>query len=77
MGMFVHSQQLSLDVISLLNGIQSTGSYRLRLASDGKSLEWVTMENGIEVTYKSEPEVSFGTRLKMWFLAPLVSEKML
>ena len=77
MGMFVHSQQLSGEVIALLNGIQSSGSYRLRLASDGKSLEWVARENGTEVTYKSEPEVSVGTRLKMWFLAPLVSEKML
>jgi putative cardiolipin synthase len=77
MGMFVHSPQLSQEVISLLNGIQSSGTYRLRLASDGKSLEWVTMENGTEVTYESEPEVTFGTRLKMWFLAPFVSERML
>ena len=77
MGMFVHSHQLSQQVISLLNGIRSSGTYHLSLASDGKTLEWTAMENGTEVIYKSEPEVSFGTRLKMWFLAPLVSEKML
>jgi len=76
-GMFVHSPELSQEVISLLNGIQSNGTYRLRLASDGKSLEWTEMENGTEVTYKSEPEVSFGTRLEMLFLAPFISEKML
>lgn len=77
MGMFVHSHQLSQQVISLLNGIRSSGTYHLSLASDGKTLEWTAMENGTEVIYKSEPEVSFGARWKMWLLAPFVSEQML
>ncbi|AMM18730.1 hypothetical protein AX768_31325 (plasmid) [Burkholderia sp. PAMC 28687] len=77
MGMFVHSKQLALQVMSLFNGIKSSGTYHLSLASDGKSLEWTAMENGNEVIYKSEPDVSFGTRLKIFFLAPFVSQQML
>jgi putative cardiolipin synthase len=76
-GMLVHSRQLAQQVISLFNQIQTTGTYHVRLASDGKSMEWTALENGTETTYESEPEVSFGRRLEMFLLAPFVSQHML
>jgi hypothetical protein len=40
-------------------------------------MEWTALENGTETTYESEPEVSFGRRMEMFFLAPFVSQQML
>ncbi len=77
MGMFVHSPELAQDVIKVLAGIRSNGTYHLRLRPDGKDLQWVAVENGTEVVYDSEPEVGLGTRLEIFFLAPFISQSLL
>ena len=77
MGMFVHSSELAQDVMKVLSGILSNGTYHLRLAPDGDDLQWVAVENGADVVYDSEPEVGLGTRLEIFFLAPFISQSLL
>jgi putative cardiolipin synthase len=57
----------------------------LRTSSPGKEgsqpedngLEWVTEENGREVSYHHEPETGLGRRISVWFLSIFAPEKML
>jgi putative cardiolipin synthase len=75
--MFVHSPELAQDVMKVLSGIRSNGTYHLRLAPDGEDLQWVAVENGSDVVYDKEPEVGLGTRLEIFFLSPFISQSLL
>ncbi|MEP6738796.1 MAG: phospholipase D family protein [Caldimonas sp.] len=52
--------------------------YRLRLAADGETIEWITTAaDGKETVLTDEPHNSLLLRLKMWLLEPFASEEML
>jgi cardiolipin synthase C len=52
-------------------------SYRLRLAKEGGTLEWLTTDGEKEMILTSEPESSFWNRLKNMIIAPLIPEMLL
>jgi putative cardiolipin synthase len=66
-----------LVAVALAQRMRSVGSYRLRLAEPGDKLQWVANINGAERIYDSDPEVDFGTQLKLWLFSPFVSEGLL
>lgn len=77
LGMLVDSPELAEKVLSLAERVKAVGSYRLRLNESGEHLQWVSTFNGAEQVLDAEPGVSFGTRLQLLFLSPLVSESLL
>ncbi len=76
-GLFVDSPELAGDVTELLDDVRAIGTYRLRLSSDSKRVEWVDTEPGSEKVYTDEPEVDWRTRLRLFILSPFVSEGLL
>jgi cardiolipin synthase C len=77
LGMLVDSPELAEKVLSLAERVKTVGSYRLRLDESGRHVQWVATLNGSETILDEEPGVSFGTRVKLFFMAPLVSESLL
>ncbi len=53
------------------------GSYRLRFAADGRSLEWLAIDDQREVVLSPEPEVKPFIRLETILLGPFVPEQLL
>jgi len=76
-GLLVTSEELAEQVMSVVDWLESAGTYRLRLSKSGTSVEWEMTKDGIRETYSADPELSFGARLKLMLLAPLVPEDLL
>ena len=69
---------LAREVASLLDaGLQQADTYRLRLAEDGQSIEWLASEGQAPVVHQSEPEAGWMLRLESALKAALVDEDML
>ena len=78
LGLLVDSPELAEQVLRLSERVRDVGSYRLRLDESGKHVQWVgTRIDGIEEVYDSDPEVDFGTRLKVLLLFPFIAESLL
>ena len=76
MGMFVDSPALAREVLRLMDLDKLQASFRVSLARDG-SLRWMAADDEGEVSFDSEPEVGFATRLWLELLAPLAPEELL
>ena len=77
-GLMVESPQLANQVADLLNEDGNAGIYRLRLAADGETIEWVALGNdGKEHAVAEEPDHNWLDRLKLWLIGPLASEELL
>jgi cardiolipin synthase C len=76
-GSLVKSPELAQVVLRLVQGVESTGTYHLRLKQGTSSIQWVAIDDGKEVVYDDEPEVEFSTRFKAIFLGPFISEGLL
>ncbi|MBV8633248.1 MAG: phospholipase D family protein [Burkholderiaceae bacterium] len=76
LGMLVESPELAADVLKLKDVVRA-GSYRLRLAPDGKHVQWVGSEDDKEVVYDDEPGEDLGTKIEVWLLSPFISESLL
>ncbi len=76
MGMFIDSPVLAREVLRLMDLDKLQASFRVSLANDG-SLRWMAADDEGEVSYDSEPEVEFSTRLWLELLAPLAPEELL
>ncbi len=76
MGMFVDSPALAREVLRLMDLDKLQASFRVSLAADG-SLRWMAADDEGEVSYDSEPEVEWSTRLWLELLAPLAPEELL
>ena len=77
-GLMVESPQMANQVADLLNEDGNAGIYRLRLAADGETIEWVALGNdGKEHAVAEEPDHDWLERLKLWLIGPLASEELL
>jgi putative cardiolipin synthase len=72
LGIIARCPELAREVIRVINISKLTGSYRLRFAADGRSLQWLALDDEGEVVFSSEPEVTPFTRLKSLLLTPFV-----
>jgi putative cardiolipin synthase len=77
MGLFVASPALAQQVLKLADVIKSQGAYRVRLAADGKTLQWTTFGAGQAEVLVEEPETDFWSRLMLEVLSVLVPEDLL
>ncbi len=77
MGVVVDSPQLAREMLRVINISKLQNSYRLRLAKETGTLQWLTNDGEKEVILTSEPESSFFQRLHNLLIAPLVPEMLL
>jgi putative cardiolipin synthase len=77
MGVVVDSPQLAREMLRVINVSKLQNSYRLRLAKDTGTLEWLTTDGEKEMILTSEPESSFFKRLYNSLIAPIVPETLL
>jgi len=78
MGVVIDSTALSKGLLTLMSGMQMTSMYRLRLAEDGHTIEWIgtDAQGNVSVTHE-EPEHSAWLRFKLWLQSLVVSDRLL
>ena len=77
LGLFVRCPELAKEVIHVIDISKFESSYRVRLAPDGQSLEWLARGDQGEVVLSEEPEVTPYMRMEIMLLAPFVPEQLL
>jgi putative cardiolipin synthase len=77
MGVVVDSPQLAREMLRVIKISKLQNSYRLRLAKDTGTLEWLTNDGEKEIILTVEPESSFLLRFYNKLLAPIVPEMLL
>jgi putative cardiolipin synthase len=77
-GLIIASPEMAQQVLKLVDVMERQGTYRLRLAPDGRSIEWHTDDaaNGPTVM-NDEPDSTFWDRVLLELLAPLTPESLL
>ncbi|RIX84660.1 phospholipase D family protein [Acidovorax cavernicola] len=77
MGVVVDNPQLAREMLRIIHVSKLQNSYRLRLAKEGGTLEWLTNDGEKELILTSEPESGFFQRLYNTLISPLVPEMLL
>jgi len=77
LGMLAECPELARQVIDVIGMSQRGSSYRLRIASDGVTLEWLTTTDDGEVVLRQEPEVTLLRRFQNMLFGPFVPEQLL
>lgn len=77
MGVVVDSPQLAREMLRVINISKLQNSYRLRLAKDTGTLEWLTNDGEKEMILTTEPESGFFKRFYNMLIAPIVPEMLL
>ncbi len=77
MGVVVDSPQLAGEMLQVINISKLQSAYRLRLAKDTGTLQWLTTDGEKEIVLTAEPESGFLQRFYNMLIAPLVPEMLL
>ncbi len=77
LGVIATSPQLAREVIRVINLSKLQSAYRVRFGPDGRSLEWLTMDDDAEVILTQEPDSTLYLRLQNLLVAPFVPEQQL
>lgn len=72
LGVVIDSEALAEEFVSMMDYRGST--YMLRLAPNGRDIEWVIGDGSDQTVFATEPETSAILRFKLWFLAPFIPE---
>jgi putative cardiolipin synthase len=75
--MIVDSPDLAKEVLRVIHISKLQSAYRLQFGADGRSLEWLTMDDDGEVVLVTEPDTTLLFRLQNMLLAPFVPEQQL
>jgi putative cardiolipin synthase len=77
-GLLIESPALAQAIVDLVVNDRNESVYKLRLAADGETIEWVaTGADGSEHAVSDEPDNSWWLRLKMQLIGPFTSEDLL
>jgi cardiolipin synthase C len=77
MGLFIQSPALAQQMRKLVEVVRQQGAYHVRLAPDGKGLQWLASGPGGQEQLVEEPETDFWSRLMLEVLSWLVPEDLL
>jgi cardiolipin synthase C len=77
LGILAECPELAREVIRVINISKLQSSYRLRVAPDGQSLEWLATDDRGDVVLSTEPEVTPLMRFQNMLFAPFVPEQLL
>jgi putative cardiolipin synthase len=76
-GVFVDSRALAAEVLRIIDTLKQQGSYHVRLAADGRGIEWVDGQGDTQRVLTSDPDADAWTRFKVDLLSPLIPESLL
>jgi len=77
-GLLIDSPALAQGIIDLVANDRYESVYRLRLAADDETIEWVaTGVDGSEHAFSDEPDNNWWLSLKMFLIGPFTSEDLL
>ncbi len=78
MGLIIDSPQLAREMLRLMDLDKLQASYRLRLAKDGDTLQWLSLdEEQGEMVQEDEPDADFWQQLWLNIVSPLAPEELL
>lgn len=77
LGAVIDSPELARELLRVIDIDRLQSAYRVRKASDGSGLEWVSQDDDKEMILKTEPDSSFWLRFKSMLLRPFVPEQLL
>ncbi len=77
LGVIAHSPELAKEVTRVIRLSKLLGAYRVRFDPDGRSLQWLTMNDETEVILTEEPDSTFLMRLHHVIVGPFVPEQQL
>ena len=77
LGLFVESPQLAQQALKLIDTIRQQGTYRVRFAADGSTLQWVVTGRAGEEILVEEPEADPWTRILLEIFSLLAPEDLL
>ncbi len=77
LGTVIDSPALARELKRVIDLDRLQSSYRVRLAANDSGLEWLGLDNDVEMVLSSEPDATPWLRLKTWLLSPLVPESLL
>jgi putative cardiolipin synthase len=77
LGIIAESPQLAKEVARVIHISKLQSAYRLRFGPDGRSLQWLAMDDEGDVVLSEEPDVTPLMRFQNMLLAPFVPEQQL
>jgi putative cardiolipin synthase len=78
MGVVIDSPELATRLSRLVTGTQFANMYKLRLAEDGRTVEWLSREaDGSTAVTRDEPAGSAWLRFKLWLQSLIVDPRLL
>ena len=75
LGIIIDSPELAKEVLRVIHISKLQSAYRVQLGDDGRSLQWLTMDDDKEVVLLTEPDTTFLDRVHNWLFAPFVPEQ--
>ncbi len=75
LGVIIRSPELAREVLRVINITKLQSAYRLQFGADGRSLEWLTLDDRGEVIFYAEPDTTFMQRLQSVLFSPFVPEQ--
>ncbi|MDP9996020.1 putative cardiolipin synthase [Variovorax boronicumulans] len=77
-GLVIDSPELVADYNKLMNSQRINLGYRLRLAPNGRRVQWLEYDDaGGDIVHEDEPGEFLWLRFKNWLLLPIVGEELL
>jgi putative cardiolipin synthase len=77
LGLIVFSPQLAEQALTLLDAVKRESAHRLRLAADGRRIEWHGSAADGSAVVTGEPEVNWSRRWLLELVGPFVPEDLL
>ena len=77
LGLFAQCPELAREIAFVIDASRRQSSYRVRIAPDGTTLQWVAAKGSDDMVLTSEPEVTPIMRLRNMLLAPFVPDQLL
>jgi len=72
LGAMIDSPPLARELLRIIDIDRLQSAYRVRLAPNGKGLEWLSNDGEKEMILHDEPDSTPWLRIKAWLLTPFV-----
>ena len=77
LGAVIECPPLARELKRIIDIDRLQSAYRVRPSASGSGLEWLSMNDDMEMILTEEPDSSFFQRFKLWLLRPFVPESLL
>ncbi len=77
LGILIESPQLAKEILRVVHISKLQSAYRVRFGPDKQALEWLSMDDDVEMILTTEPESTLYLQLQNLLLSPFVPEQLL